>query len=207
MFLPETLLITLQRWRGVPSHFNYATPFDIAVFSLMGILIAFVSLAIIVLTVWSFVALRRPWSTAVAIQMGLVFLTLGQLLGFAIGANGNSLGHDASNASILGAAGEMRLPHAIAIHGLQATGILALALERTRLSEARRLGLVALATVGYAVALAVSVVHTYQGRAPLDLTPLTVTGAGAALVLLGLAYVGGARALRRRVPVGGRPAN
>ena len=27
----ETVLITMQAWRGVPSHFNFATPFDTAV--------------------------------------------------------------------------------------------------------------------------------------------------------------------------------
>src|SRR5918993_4166544 len=32
----EVLLITMQRWRGVPSHFNEATAFDAAVFNAMG---------------------------------------------------------------------------------------------------------------------------------------------------------------------------
>src|SRR5438093_12657903 len=81
LFVLETLLIDLQTWRGVPSHFNFDTGFDAAVFSTMGTLIAFVSLGIIVMTIWSFTSLRGPGSTALAIRAGLVFLVIGQLLG------------------------------------------------------------------------------------------------------------------------------
>jgi len=63
LFLPETALIDLQRWRGVPSHFNNDTPFDLAVFDLMGILVLVVAVGIIVMTVWTFVSLRGPGSS------------------------------------------------------------------------------------------------------------------------------------------------
>ena len=33
----EVFLVTMQVWRGVPSHFNFSTPFDTVVFSIMGI--------------------------------------------------------------------------------------------------------------------------------------------------------------------------
>src|SRR5207244_464919 len=153
----------------VPSHFNDATSFDSAVFSAMGILIALVSLAIVILTVWSLLSLRGPTSGALAIRAGMVFLTVGQILGFALVTNGTSPGHDPFNASILGAAGEMKVPHAVALHGLQVLGLLALVLERSALAEAQRLGLVLVAIAGYALALAVAIGQTFGGRAPADL--------------------------------------
>ena len=39
----EVALISLQTWRGVPSHFNDSTPFDETVFSLMGLLVTAVA--------------------------------------------------------------------------------------------------------------------------------------------------------------------
>jgi hypothetical protein len=206
LFVPETLLIDLQRWRGVPSHFNDKTPFDAAVFSGMGILVAVVSLAIMAMTIWTFVSLRGPTSTNVAIRTGMVFLSIGQLLGFAILTNGLGV-DDLSRASIFGAAGEMKLPHAVALHGLQVIGVLALILERTPLSEARRLQIVVLAIAGYTDALGVATIQTFGGHAPLDLAPLTLVAGLAALVLLALAYASALRAAGTGVLRWSAPAN
>jgi len=206
LFLPETALIDLQRWRGVPSHFNHDTGFDVAVFDLMGILVLIVALGIIVMTVWTFVSLRGPGSSTLAIRAGMVFLVIGQVLGFAIVTNGLGV-DDLSRASIFGAAGEMKVPHAVALHGLQALGLLALILERTRLSESRRTWLVFLGIAGYSLALIVATIQTFGGRAPLDLTPLTVVGAGLGLLMLAVAYVAGLRAAQATRAIGSMPAN
>ena len=202
LFVPETVLIDLQTWRGVPSHFNFDTGFDVAVFSAMGTLIAFVSFAIIVMTIWSFISLSGPRSSALAIRAGLVFLTLGQLLGFAILGNGFAA-EDVFRSSIVGAAGELKVPHAVALHGLQVLGILAVILERSRIPESRRWLLVVVAIAGYADALGVTVIQSFGGRGPIDLTPLTLIGAVAAVALLLGAY---ASALRGAA-LGARPAN
>ena len=206
LFVPETVLINVQTWRGVPSHFNFDTGFDIAVFSAMGTLIVFVSFAIIVMTIWSFASLRGPGSSALAIRAGLVFLTIGQLLGFAIVGNGLAVG-DVFRSSIVGAAGELKVPHAVALHGLQALGILALILERTRLAEAARLQIAVAGIAGYALALGVSVIQAFDGRGPMDLSPLTLVGTVAAVVLLGLAYLVAIRAAGQDALRWSAPAN
>lgn len=205
-FVPETALIDLRRWRGVPSHFNHDTSFDVAVFGWMGILVAIVAMGIIGMTVWMFVSLRGPGSSALAIKAGMVFLTIGQVLGFAIVTNGLGV-DDLSRASVFGAAGEMKVPHAVALHGLQALGVLALLLERTRLEESRRTWLVLLGTAGYTLALIVATIQTFGGRAPLELTPLAAVGAGVALFMLAVPSAAALRATQPGRAVRGVPAN
>lgn len=95
------------------------------------------------------------------------------------------------------------MPHAVALHGLQVLGVLALILERSRLSESRRRQIVIVAIAGYADALGVTVIQAFGGRGPVDLAPLTLLGAVAAVVLLFLAY---ASAVTGGRP-GGAPAN
>jgi hypothetical protein len=206
LFVPETLLISLQTWRGVPSHFNFDTGFDIAVFSAMGTLIAFVSLGIGVMTIWSFTSLRGLGSSALAIRAGMVFLTIGQLLGFSLLGNGFAV-DDVARASIVGAAGELKVPHAVALHGLQVLGLLALIFERSRLAEDQRLRIAIAAIAGYTIALGVSVIQAFDGRGPVDFAPLTLVGAMAAMALLGVAYLAALRAAGSGVLRWTAPAN
>jgi hypothetical protein len=176
------------------------------VFSWMGILIAVVSLGIMVMTVWTFSSLRGPGSSVLATRAGMVFLTIGQVLGFAIVTNGLGV-DDLSRASIFGAAGEMKVPHAVALHGLQALGLLALLLERTTLPESRRTWLVLVGIAGYTLAFIVATIQTFGGRAPLDLMPLAVVGAAVAVLMLAIAYAAALRATRMARAVRGLPAN
>jgi len=69
LLIAEIALIDMQQWRGVASHFNNATAFDGAVFSLMGALIMSVA---VLIAIWT-VALFRPAASAVrAMHAGAV---------------------------------------------------------------------------------------------------------------------------------------
>jgi hypothetical protein len=105
----------------VPSHFNEATAFDAGVFSAMGVMVAVAALVIAVVTVWSFTSLRPAPSMAVAIRVGLVLLVAGQPLGGAIIANGMGKSETQAIAagSTFGAAGGMKVPHAVSLHAVQ----------------------------------------------------------------------------------------
>jgi Na+/H+ antiporter NhaA len=101
----------------------------------------------------------------------------------------------------------MKVPHAVALHGLQALGLLALILERTILPESRRAWLVLTGIAGYTLALIVATIQTFGGRAPLDLMPFAVVGAALAVLVIALAYAATLRAAQMARAVGGVPAN
>lgn len=196
-FVPETALIDLQQWRGVASHFNYASAFDTAVFSLMGIFIGVVALGIALLAIRSFGRVSGPPSTALAIRAGMIFLLIGQILGGLILANQFSSGGPIASASIVGAAGELKLPHALALHGLQVLAILALIFERTAVPDRAALIAIGCCTVGYTLVLAAATLQTYSGLAPLALSPLALAASLAGAILVAGPYLRGLVALRR----------
>jgi hypothetical protein len=182
--LAEVFLIDMQRWRGVPSHFNFGTLFDSLVFSVgMAGFVAITATALVILTVWAFVSAEGPPSTLLAIRAGLTMLLIAQALGGAIVGAGNSQVNTISgfdphtvrvfgpNGVIFGAAGIMKVPHGVALHGIQLLLGLAWLAGLARSSEATRVRIVAAGTLGYAGILAVSAYQTFSGRAPLALVP------------------------------------
>jgi hypothetical protein len=195
--VPETLLIDLQQWRGVASHFNYATAFDTTVFSLMGIFIGIVAIGIAILAARSFGRVSGPPSTALAIRAGMVFLLLGQVLGGMILANQFGTNGPLANASIVGLAGELKVPHALALHGLQVLVVLALILERTRVSAGAGVIAVAMCAGGYMLLLVAATLQTFAGLGPLALTPLTLLATLVGAALVAGPYLRGLAALRR----------
>jgi hypothetical protein len=186
-FVPETALISLQQWRGVPSHFNSDSTFDSTVFTAMGILVGIVVVGVAILTVWVFVAPKADPATTLAIRVAMVLLLIGQGLGGLLLANGFANTGPIGNASIVGSAGQLKVPHALALHGLQVLVVLAALLERSTLDLKARLRAVVLCAVGYADVLSTSLLQALSGRAPFDLGPaaLLVMLFGVGLVLWG----------------------
>lgn len=133
----ETFLITMQTWRGVPSHFNESTPFDGAVFALMGVMIGVLVLATTALMVRSLGRLRRSPSRAWAARAGLVLLLLGQATGGAMIAAGPAV------------AAELKGVHAMGLHGLQAMLVLGWLLWLTPLAERQRTAAILTSAAAY----------------------------------------------------------
>lgn len=196
----ETALITMQTWRGVPSHFNFTTAFDTAVFVAMGVLVMVVASTLVVLTVLAFTAMRPiPPSLGLAIRTGMVLLIAGQVLGVLIitmGVQPAVTGDDAAvfgpHGVVLGSAGILKYPHGIAMHAIQVLPVIALLGLVTPWSQRRRLYIVAAACLGYLLVTAVSTVQAYTGRGGLMLSWIEVAGVAVGFVMLvgaGLATV------------------
>jgi len=77
----EVLWVSVQRWRGVASHFNFATSLDTRLFLLGGTAIAVTVTVILVLTVLAFTAMQATPSMALAIRAGLLILLVAQAVG------------------------------------------------------------------------------------------------------------------------------
>jgi hypothetical protein len=181
----EVAWVTLQAWRGVPSHFA-REGVDEALFIAAGISIAVVGVALVVVTVLAFRRLVAPPSMALAIRVGLILLLVGQGLGGAIIANGTVIDRPPLEVdlAVFGSAGAMKVPHAAALHAVQVLPVLAWLLARTQPSERRRTQVVAIGALGYGALVAASTVQTFSGRGPLDLSLL-----GALLAVAGVSVL------------------
>lgn len=166
----EVLWVTLQRARGVPSHFNDDTAFDSALFLLNGGVIFVTMTVIVLLTVRAFFFTDAAPSMRLALRGGLLLLNAAMAGGVAMIVYGTVF--DAESMTF-GAAGIMKVPHAVGIHAIQVLPGLAWLLSFSSSSEDRRLRIVALATAGYAGLVLVSALQTYTGRTPWDVDVLT----------------------------------
>ena len=122
----ETFLVSLQVWRGVPSHFNVETPFD-AVVAQMLALGGFTLVAVIVLLTAA--AFRHgttlPPPLRLAVQAGLVALVGAQVVGGVMIATGMGLVFSGEAQRAYAAGGWLKPVHAVLMHGILALPLLA----------------------------------------------------------------------------------
>jgi hypothetical protein len=208
----EMVIIIGQVVRGRMSHFNAATAFDATLFSVMG-----ASIAIFwVLNLLQAVVLMREHlaeqATAWAIRLGTVISLAGMALAFlmasptpdqldqvrsgmavsALGAHSVGVPDGGPGMPITGwstVGGDLRVPHFIGLHALQALpllamGLLVLASRRPRLrDEGTRTRLIIVAGLAYAGLLALTTWQALRGQ-PL-VSPDSWTLGGLGLIVAG----------------------
>ena len=159
----ETALISLQAWRGVPSHFNEATPFDAGVTRLLAGFGAALVVTIAILTLASF---RANQGTApamrIAIRTGFVMLMGSMVTGGLMIANGVQLVRAGDAAAAYATAGSLKPIHAVLMHGILALPVLAWLASRVNWSESRQKAVVLAASAAYALVAAVVVLATLR---------------------------------------------
>ncbi len=153
----ETALVSLQAWRGVPSHFNLETPFDARIARTLaiggGVLIAI----IVTFTIAAFRNNPRvPPSLRVAVRIGFVLLVTSLAVGGMMIAKGMSLVLAGHAQTAYATAGSLKPIHAVTMHAILVLPVLARLLSFADWPERRRVAAV-LAAAGLYVAVAVIV--------------------------------------------------
>ena len=122
----EMLLIYSQAARGVQSHFNFTTPYDAAVFGMMGTMIylsVFFDLWILGLFTVTKPDIPRSylWGIRLGLLLFIVFALQGQLMiarmAHSVGVPDGGAGLPILNWSTRG--GDLRIAHALGLHALQ----------------------------------------------------------------------------------------
>ena len=140
----EILMITMQSARGATSHFNISSPFDAAVFGVMGTAILFNTAAMFLF----FAIIRRDtppsragyiWGIRIGVAMFLLASFEGALIvtnnAHTVGAPDGGAGLPFVNWSTQ--YGDLRVAHFVGMHAMQALPILGFLLDRARLTAAR----------------------------------------------------------------------
>ena len=213
----ETAIMAIEAWRGVPSHYNFSTPFDAAL--MRGGAAGTAGVFLIGVVVLLVAALRTPGLTTslrLGVVAGVVVLFVGCAVGFIMVSNNSGvfqgsvgggfgnraaayLGPDAATVGpdylVLRPAtqgGDLLLPHAIGVHGLILLAVPAILLARTAVPAARQRRMVAILVTGVGLAMLLLLVHAFR-RQPLDrLNPveLAVLALCAITALAGYVTVG-----------------
>lgn len=183
--LVEVLLIDLQCWRGVASHFNRTTPLDSLLYDTMGVLILLVSAVLLDLTVRLFRGgCSGPADMLLAARAGMVFLVISCGLGIWVGVNGDLRVAAGLDPDRFGDAGVPKFPHGIAIHAIQWLPAVAWTARRAGLSSGRRSRFVVLATIGTALLLIYALRQTLLGQPRFPPGPEAVFLAGIGVVCI-----------------------
>ncbi|WP_290058051.1 hypothetical protein [Amycolatopsis solani] len=210
IFFAEYGLLVFQAVRGHASHFNISTPQDAAIFGTMAAMIAVLWVATLVLTVlvmFTKVPDRASaWAVRTGAALSLVGITLGQLMTSPtaqqlaqwrtggrpdmVGGHTVGLADGGPGLPILGwstVAGDLRIPHFVGMHALQALPLLAFALvalasrfPRLR-DDAVRARLVLIGAAGYAGLIGLVTWQALRAQSIVHPDAMTL-GAAAALV-------------------------
>jgi hypothetical protein len=163
----ETALITLQAWRGVPSHFNVETTADAIVAQALAAGGATLVVIVAALTLLSFRSSpETPASMRVAIRTGFVLLMASMVTGGLMIAKGMRLVFQGDPQGAYQTGGSLKLTHAATMHAILVLPLLAWLLSRTSWSERRQARAVAFASATYTVIAATVAAANAAGALP-----------------------------------------
>ena len=157
----ETFLVSLQTWRGVPSHFNVETPLDAAIAQTLALGGFTLVAIIIVLTV---IVFRRgqllPLPFRRAIQAGFVALVGAQVAGGAMIATGMRLVFGGDPQSAYATGGWLKPVHGVLMHGILVLPLIAWLMAKSHWDERRHMRGVHAAIAVYALVVTVTLITT-----------------------------------------------
>ena len=186
VFVLEVAIIDAQAWRGTTSHFNNATPLDRTLFIIMGAAILLQTLVSVAVAVALWRQRFTDRSLGWALRFGMILTIIGAMTGplmtrptpaqledLRAGARVTIIGAHTVGAPDGGPGlpvtgwsrehGDVRVPHFIGLHALQALALLALALRRWRRPEAVRVRAVLAGTVSYTALFVLLLLQALRG--------------------------------------------
>jgi hypothetical protein len=212
----ELVIIDAQAWRGTTSHFNVGTPFDAAVFGIMGTAILIAWLASIALTVALFRHRFADEGFAWALRIGMLITVLGQATGGIMTtptqaqlAAARTTAMTVSGAHTVGAPdggaglpitgwsrehGDLRVGHFVGIHAVQLLPALAWLIGPLGSTVRRRRAVLLLATAYFAL-FGILLAQALMGQPLLaPQGPIAIAFvAWAILSIAGVSYAAGSR--------------
>ncbi len=194
--------VSVQRARGVPSHFNDGDLIDELAFMLAGAAVGVLVLTLVVTFALSWRRTTLPPALASAIRSGMAVLLVSQTVGGLMIQRGIVSLDSAGPAShAISPAGDLKVSHAIAMHAIQVLPVLALWLMAADRPPFVARTAVRLAALGYGVAVVATFVQAASGRALTDPGPVPLGLAVAALVVGAAAFATAARPAAPAPPV------
>lgn len=182
----EVSWVTVQRARGVPSHFNTATFVDeLAFVAAGGVAIGVMAVALLVIFALCWFRPASPPALTSAIRAGLAILLLSQALGGIMIQRGiASLDSGGAASHAIAPAGDLKISHALAMHAIQVLPALALWLATLDRTGTAARAAVRLAALGYASIGVASLVQAAAGRLLIDPAPAPLALGVVAVVLV-----------------------
>ena len=205
----ELVLISLQAFRGVRSHFNVSTPMDTAIFSIMGtsILALWIVSIVALVALWRQPFANRPWG--IALKWALLITVIGSGLGgtmtspresqidtaMATGqmqeSGAHTIGAPDGGAGLPGVGwstegGDLRIGHFLGLHALQILPIIGAAvlwLFGSR-SDRQKINLIHIAAVGYLGTIALITWQAFRAEPLIYPSTLTLAVAGIFYLLI-----------------------
>ncbi|QDU70767.1 hypothetical protein [Mucisphaera calidilacus] len=183
----EVALITLQAWRGEPSHFNNTTPLNSAIHYAIDGLVSLIMLKVLLLTALSFTAIRPAHNRLtredrLGVRFGMIALSLSCLFGFWMLLYGIPRAEAGQDPVTYGQAGVLKFVHGMPIHALQLLPITNWLMLRLGVKPPRRFMTTLCLALSTTLLTLYACVQTFQGLPRFDAGPV----AGVVL-LLGLA--------------------
>jgi hypothetical protein len=197
----ELSIISLQAWRGTTSHFNFSTPLNAVLFTVMGtaIVVQTVTSVAIAVALWrqEFEDQALGWALRLAMIITIIGAFSGGLMtrptadqlaaahaGQAMPVIGaHTVGAPDGGTGIPGtgwsaAHGDLRVPHFVGLHALQVLPLFALALRRRRLPADSKIRLTLIAAGSYFALFAILLAQALRGEPVLNPDALTMATLG-----------------------------
>ena len=197
VFLLEVVLIDMQAWRGTTSHFNVGTILDAVVFGIMGTAIAFQTLAgvAVAAALWRqpFAERAMGWAMRLGLTLSLIGATVGGIMtrptdaqldaaratGRIAVSGAHTVGAPDGGPGLAGTGwsvqhGDLRVPHFIGLHAMQALPLLAVILRRRRIAGLTATRLVITSGISYGLLFVVLLWQALRGQSLVAPDSITV---------------------------------